>query len=590
MSQLLALKSAKTLEEVSALLGFKTSALAFILYKKDSAAKYKTFDIPKRYGGIRTICAPTSDLKLLQRRLSNLLQNCVEEINSAKGFKDQIAHGFKRRRSIVTNARCHRNKRYVFNVDLHDFFGTINFGRVRGFFASDNNFALDIKVATVLAQIACHENSLPQGSPCSPVISNLIGHILDLHLVRLAAREGCVYSRYADDLTFSTNRPEFPETIAKPLQNDRHAWTVGRELMRLVERSGFAINPSKTRMQYRDSRQEVTGLVVNSKVNVRSEYRRAVRAMVHRLFTTGQFEFVRKIVDANGSTTTQRAAGTLNQLHGMLGFVDGIDLYNKRHSPDKHDDVSRVSKKEAMYRRFLLFKDFYAAKTPVIVCEGKTDNIYLLHAIRRSAAAMPQLAEASIDGSIKLRVRIYKYSDTSTGRILGITGGTSPLARFIHTYRSEIARFSAPGNQNPVVLLIDNDSGADSIYSVVKQITKTKFTRTEPFVHVVGNLYIVPTPLLPEQKTSMIEDFFDVAVRSTVVSGKTFDPDGNEDTEAHYGKIVFAHKVVRPSADAIDFSGFNKLLSNIVLAIQDHEKKHVFPTPDQPQVTSVKEE
>src|SRR5207253_493823 len=85
---------------------------------------------------------------------------------------------------------------------------------VRGYFIRDKNFVLNEKVATVIAQIACHENALPQGSPCSPVISNLIAHVLDTHLVRLASRVGCTYSRYADDLTFSTNKKPFPREIA----------------------------------------------------------------------------------------------------------------------------------------------------------------------------------------------------------------------------------------------------------------------------------------------------------------------------------------------------------------------------------------
>lgn len=121
MTQLIKLKSARNLHDVAALLGFKASALSFILYKKSDTTKYKQFDIPKRYGGTRKICAPFPDLKLIQRRLSDLLQNCVEEINSTHGFSDQISHGFKRKRSIITNAKEHRNRNYVFNVDLADF-------------------------------------------------------------------------------------------------------------------------------------------------------------------------------------------------------------------------------------------------------------------------------------------------------------------------------------------------------------------------------------------------------------------------------------------------------------------------------------
>ncbi len=208
MKQLDILKSSKILHEVAALLGFKPHMLSFILYIQPNDKKYRQFDIPKRHGGTQQICAPLSGLKLLQQRLSNLLQNCVEEINKDSSQHDKILHGFKRKCSIITNAKEHRNRNYVFNVDLTDFFGSINFGRVRGFLMKDKNFELHADVATVLAQIACHQNALPQGSPCSPVISNLIGHVLDIHLVRLASRNGCSYTRYADDLTFSTNKPE----------------------------------------------------------------------------------------------------------------------------------------------------------------------------------------------------------------------------------------------------------------------------------------------------------------------------------------------------------------------------------------------
>jgi RNA-directed DNA polymerase len=161
MSQLQALRAATSLHDVANLLQFKPSALAYVVHKNPT--RYTSFTIPKKGGGTRLIQAPTPELKLLQKHLSDLLQNCVQEINDKRKFPDQLAHGFKRDRSIISNARRHRKQKYVFNIDLEDFFPSINFGRVRGFFIKDANFMLAPAVATLLAQIACDGKALPQG-------------------------------------------------------------------------------------------------------------------------------------------------------------------------------------------------------------------------------------------------------------------------------------------------------------------------------------------------------------------------------------------------------------------------------------------
>jgi len=111
-------------------------------------------------------------LKLAQRRLANLLYDCLDDLLKAAPQRRPLAHGFVRKRSIITNAALHKRRRYVLNLDLQDYFPSINFGRVRAVFMKDNNWSLQEKVATVIAQIACDEHVLPQGSPCSPVISN----------------------------------------------------------------------------------------------------------------------------------------------------------------------------------------------------------------------------------------------------------------------------------------------------------------------------------------------------------------------------------------------------------------------------------
>jgi RNA-directed DNA polymerase len=578
MSQLSALKTATTLHDVAALLSFRPSALSYVLYVLHEDKKYTSFEVPKRSGGTRTISAPTSQLKLVQARLANVLQNCSDEISKSNKRSDEdaqpdrISHGFKRRRSIITNARQHRNKRFVFNLDLEDFFGSINFGRVRGFFLKDKNFSLHPKVATLLAQIACRKSTLPQGSPCSPVISNLVGHILDIHLAKLAARTGCTYTRYADDLTFSTNKQIFPELIAIRSPGTSHSWVAGTELCALITKSGFAINVKKTRMQYRDSRQEVTGLIVNRKINVRHEYRHLVRSMVHRLLTTGTFQHTFTTVDSAGAKSTTIADGKLGELHGMLGFIDGVDLLNKADSTAASNNSQES--KESAYRRFLLFKEFYASAAPLIVCEGKTDNVYLTHAIRSLADKYPKLATIDSAGKITIQVRRFKYAGTSTGRILKINGGTGDLCQFIRSYKRELKRFKAPGQSHPVIILIDNDDGASSIYSTIKEITRVKHTREERFIRVFGNLYVVPTPLCGA-KTSAIEDSFNQVTLAIPLGGKTFSRSNDFDRHTQYGKSDFAYEVVAKYANTIDFSGFIGIFDRIVDVIDEHAKTHL---------------
>ncbi len=566
MSKLHSLKLATCLGDVAKLLGFTPSGLSYILFRQPATEKYKSFQIPKRCGGTRDIMAPNAKLKLLQQKLSELLQDCAEEIDATAKREDQIAHGFKRNRSIISNARCHRNRRFVFNLDLADFFPSINFGRVRGFFIRDRSFELHPAAATVIAQIASHENALPQGAPCSPVISNLIARILDIHLVRLASANDCTYSRYADDLTFSTNKKDFPENIA---YKNGDSWRPGSELDRLILLSGFRVNHGKTSMQFRTSRQVVTGLVVNKKVNVPIEYRRTTRAMVHSFLTTGRYETYgsnKKAIDPS----MEKQPGTPEQLHGMLGFIDSVDLFNKRQHPPK-PERSVPSSNELMYRRFLLYKDLYAANRPVVICEGETDNIYLSRALRKLAAKFPQLVELTPEGKPQAKIRLYRYRHTSTSRVLGLNdGGSAVLASFIQTYRRETERFKGPGQYHPVIILFDNDSGAKPIRRIISDITQSKLLPGDSFRHITKNLYAVATPLLEGKEESCIEDFFDESVKSRLLDGKFFSRADSFDTENSYGKKIFANSIVVPNSDTINFTGFEPILGRFVEVLTAH--------------------
>ena len=567
MSFLKSLKSARSLHDLANLLGYKPKSLSYVVYKNPS--KYKTFTVPKRSGGVRNISAPIPELKLLQRRLADGLQSCWDDINEEKGIKRRVSHGFRKGASILTNASGHRGKRFVFNVDIKDFFDSINFGRVYGFFIKNRDFSLDENVAKLLAAIACHEGRLPQGSPCSPVISNLIGQILDVRLAQLARKHGCNYSRYADDLTFSTNERVFPAAIASKELD--HAWAVGSELSKIIKRCGFELNPQKTRMQYRDSRQEVTGLVVNRRINTRPEFRRLARAMTHQLLKTGKFYITEMKPDASGHLVPTEAEGSILHLQGMFGFIDWIDLNHKKARRQLGGEPTSIDK---VYRRFLMYRDFWASSVPVILCEGKTDSVYLRGAIRSLAPAHPDLIAVSAKGKVEYKVRFFNYSYTAQ-RILDLSGGASVVKLFIEEYIRSVKNTPKPDDQQPLIVLLDNDSGGKEFRSMIKQVCRFKnpVFGMEDFYHLAANVYVVFTPIPKPGDSSSIEDFFDPVVLGTKIESKSFNPDEKTfDESTEYGKAIFASKVVRPNINKINFDGFDPILSRIVSAIDAHRK------------------
>jgi RNA-directed DNA polymerase len=198
--------SLQTPRDLARLLDYRYSALVYQLYKTPEDKKYTVFEIPKKSRGTRTVTSPNRALKFIQRRLATILQN----VYTTK----PVVYGFVEGKNIVDNARRHKKKTWVLNIDIENFFPSINFGRVRGMFMW-KPYNLPEPVATVLAQICCFNNQLPQGAPTSPIISNMICAKMDSELQDLAWSTRCFYTRYADDITFSTTLPEFPVQIAK---------------------------------------------------------------------------------------------------------------------------------------------------------------------------------------------------------------------------------------------------------------------------------------------------------------------------------------------------------------------------------------
>lgn len=266
----------KTREDLANLLEINDKSLRYILYAAGTDNFYHTFSIPKKKGGRRQIHAPHGALKEIQRKLNYILQL----IYSPRA----PVYGFVKGRSIKRNAKIHMNKKWVLNIDLKDFFDTINFGRVRGILLKPP-YNIGEGAATAIAQIACHNNCLPQGAPTSPVLSNMICKFLDTRLSQIAKEYGLIYSRYADDMTFSTTRPEFPPNIAA--LSEQYEVILGRKLTLSIEKCGFIINYDKVFLNHFSTRQEVTGLVVNKFPNIKREYLNNTRAMIHECKTKG---------------------------------------------------------------------------------------------------------------------------------------------------------------------------------------------------------------------------------------------------------------------------------------------------------------
>lgn len=227
--------------------------------------QYHQFEIPKKSGGTRQIIAPVGDFKIIQKALAHLL--------AMVSSPDEHAHGFIEKRSVITNAQQHIGKTYVLNLDLKDFFPSVYFHRI--VHALQKYFSRDVSV--FIAKLCTWtetgddlpEDVLPQGAPTSPVLSNIVCEAMDARLGGLAKRFGLTYTRYADDMTFSSYHSVYA--------SDSDFWT---ELHSIIEDSGFRINEKKTRLLKKGTRQEVTGITVGNRLNVSRKWMKRLRAQI----------------------------------------------------------------------------------------------------------------------------------------------------------------------------------------------------------------------------------------------------------------------------------------------------------------------
>ena len=249
---------------------FSMKQLTYYCNPNNVRGRYHHFSIPKKSGGLRNISAPSRGLSHILYYVNIMLKAVYQPSDYAMGFVEG--------RSVVDNASRHIGQNYVFNTDLENFFPSIAQPRVwKRFQLAPFNF--NQKIASILAGLCCIREKLedgkftyilPQGAPTSPLITNAICDKLDRRLSGLARRFNLHYSRYADDITFSSMHNVYKK-------ND----VFMTELKRIIEDQGFHMNIAKTRLQKLGERQEVTGLTVSNRVNTSREYVAEIRNLLH---------------------------------------------------------------------------------------------------------------------------------------------------------------------------------------------------------------------------------------------------------------------------------------------------------------------
>ena len=317
--------------------------------------RYLQFHIKKKSGGTRVITAP-------RNRSFMMLLQAVNEILKAMYTPSDYAMGFTEGRSVVSNAAVHKGQNYVFNIDLKDFFPSVEQFRVwKRLQLKPFNFPKQIagivaglcsmrQARDVIDETKEHENDkkykyvLPQGSPTSPIITNMVCDTLDRRLAGLARRFGLHYSRYADDITFSSMH-----YVYAPDGKFR------TELHRLINGQGFTINEEKTRLQKLGSRQEVTGIIVSKKLNVTKKYIRDIRNILYIWdrygYTAAIFRFLPKYKTTKGHVKKENP--------DLRNVIDGKLMYLKMVKGNEDSVYARL------YTKFqeLIKRDFGSDKT-----------------------------------------------------------------------------------------------------------------------------------------------------------------------------------------------------------------------------------
>lgn len=263
-------------------------------FGKNKRLLYRTRFISKRNGTLRRIDSPTQKLKSIQRFIN-------KEILS-KIYTNQCLTSFKKGTSIVDNAKPHTSKYCVASYDIKDYFPSIHYNRIFRIFYS---VGYNVSVSHLLTKLCIGPNGcLPQGSPASPAISNIVGTHLDKRLSELCAKNNISYTRYADDLSFSAN---FDLKRYHSLINH------------IIKDEGFCPNEKKYKIRYSFQRQAVTGLIVNKKLSANKELSKEISSAIRFINKYGLNQHLEYIQCLDKDKY-------MHHLYGIAEYIKMVDL------------------------------------------------------------------------------------------------------------------------------------------------------------------------------------------------------------------------------------------------------------------------
>ncbi len=303
---------------------------------------YYYFKIPKAKGGFREIEAPTQDLKKTQRRLNEYLQYVYYNVQTEAAYGFIINPRKQIPKNIVSNAQKHLGNDYLLNIDFDDFFHQISKKEVFTIF-KNAPFYKSNKVANLLAKICTNKQRLPMGAPTSPVLSNFACIDLDKELQNWAKQNNITYTRFVDDLSFSSKQKITQEHY--------------QQINKITDKHQFKIDMAKTKWFIKKQIKQVTGLVLgNDKIEIPPQYLTELDKDLHRLQKTIEVQIITGNIHKSIITKKfkQEIMGKINFIAVVMGYDS--DLYTAY--LERYDNAINPPEKEQLSLRWMHFSNY----------------------------------------------------------------------------------------------------------------------------------------------------------------------------------------------------------------------------------------